>query len=216
MVLQEEQVCDVKRTRQVIYTTRPWNEISFNHGLAEKGLSKTSVDEDAAKENRQLYCRWKYTQVHSKLQTGAKASISLLMESEAVGIGLLTASELRKNWYGKRSPSAGGTWKKYTLGDCFCGAGGISRGAGLAGLHVSWGFDSDEHAAKTHAHNFHKYGTKSLEMTDAEFLLSIGTKGYRADVVHYSPPCQPFSAANHNKNPERDFTNQKALFSIYH
>jgi DNA (cytosine-5)-methyltransferase 1 len=231
VVLQEEQVSEVKQTRDIIFTNRPWKDISFDHGLADKGLCRRTIDEKSVKEKGQLYCRWKYTQVRGKLQTDHEACLSVLSEDEAVGIGLLKSSEVRKNWYG-RQPNAGGSWtrvsqcvetgatvkeQRYTLGDCFCGAGGVSRGAIMAGLQVAWGFDSDEDAIDAHAQNFAKHGTRSLAMTDAEFLSSVDGEGYdRVDIVHYSPPCQPFSPANHNKNNERDFINQKALFSIHH
>ncbi|KAL9131968.1 MAG: hypothetical protein Q9217_000248 [Psora testacea] len=33
--------------------------------------------------------------------------------------------------------------QRYTFGDCFCGGGGMSRGAIMAGLRVEWGFDFD-------------------------------------------------------------------------
>ncbi len=233
-VLQEERFSDVKRIREVIYTNCPWPEISYYGELQEQGSNETTVNHAAVKETGNLYCRWKYIQVNSRLKTDAEACLRLLNDNEAKDIGRLVASEVRKNWHGGEGPIPGGSSTKpvfdveagkvtshvpqYTLGDCFCGAGGISRGATQAGLQVAWGFDSDGDAIETHSKNFGEYGTESLEMDDAQFidLTKARPRQYGVDVAHYSPPCQPFSSANHNRNEERDFKNQKALFSLSH
>jgi DNA (cytosine-5)-methyltransferase 1 len=229
-VLHEKEVSEIKRIRKVIFTNQSYKDVSFANELAGTGLTLLTVDEMAVRDNGQLYCRWKSVQVHTRLKTDAEACIALLSEDGAEGIGQLNAFDVRKNWRGGSGPVAGGSkttyhcvngpvggiTQQYTLGDCFCGAGGISRGAVQAGLHVAWAFDSDDHAIRTHAQNFRRFGTKSLRMDDASFLRSIEEKGYCADIVHYSPPCQAFSAANNHTNPERDEVNQQALFSLHH
>lgn len=230
-VLQEEAISNVKGVRQVIFTNSPWSELSYQHQLLEQGLSRDAVDVEHVEENEQLYCRWKSILVHSKAKSDAEACICALSEAEAEGIGKLDARDVRNNWQKEKNATGRVNHRatpynvlretterapQYTLGDCFCGAGGISRGAVQAGLRLAWGFDSDENAIQTHRHNFERYSTQSLSMDDEEFLESIKKKRYYADVVHYSPPCQPFSPANHNKNEERDFINQKALFSLHH
>lgn len=232
-VLEEEPVANLKRVRNVIYTNRPWPEVSYARDLENKGFRQGDVDRTALKENETLYCRWKYIEVQSRFKTDAEACLTLLDEDEARGVGRLRASDVRKQWRGGKGPAPGGSstrpvfnvetremtsLRKYSTGDCFCGAGGISRGAIQAGLHVAWGFDKDEHAIETHKKNFAKHGTASLAMNDAQFLHLISDRPgeYTIDHAHYSPPCQPFSAANHNRNVEGDFVNQKALFSLHH
>lgn len=231
-VFQEVQVCDVKRVRQVVYTNCPWPIFSFDSELKERGGSGETFDEATALKHGKLYCRWKYNQVNSRLKTDVEACLTLLCEKEAIGRGGLEASILRKEWRGDEGPIRGGrstkfvfdvetgktiSLRQYNLGDCFCGAGGISRGAVQAGLKVAWGFDGDADAVRTHAENFAAGGTQSLELKDDEMIDLIKAEAgkYNVDIVHYSPPCQPFSSANHNKNIERDFANQKTLFSLH-
>jgi 16S rRNA G966 N2-methylase RsmD len=230
-VLHEIEASDVKRIREVIYTNCPWPKVSFKDDL--RGIGRNAPTAAETKENGKLYCRWKYIQVSSRLKIDAEACLTLLKDQEAIGRGRLEASAVRKAWRGGREPIPGGsstkrTWDvdtgketsvpQYSLGDCFCGAGGISRGAIQAGLQVAWGFDDDKEAIEAHENNFQEHRTKSLRMNDAQFidLIKKKPKEHRVDIAHYSPPCQPFSSANHNKNIERDYRNQKALFSLHH
>jgi 16S rRNA G966 N2-methylase RsmD len=230
-VLYETKASDVKRIREVIYTNCPWPKVSFKDDLRAMGRNVPTATEP--KDNGKLYCRWKYIQVSSRLKTDTEACLTLLKGQEAIGRGRLEASAVRKAWRGGKEPIPGGsstkrTWDvdmeketsvpQYSLGDCFCGAGGISRGAIQAGLHVVWGFDNDKEAIEAHENNFQEHRTKSLRMNDAQFidLIKKKPKEHRVDIAHYSPPCQPFSSANHNKNIEGDYRNQKALFSLHH
>jgi C-5 cytosine-specific DNA methylase len=230
-VIHEVQVSDVKRARQVLYTNCPWPMCSEDESK-HSTRNGESANDAIASEHGKLYCRWKYNQVNSRLKTDAEACLALLSEIEATGIGGLEASVVRQMWREDDGPKAGGSstksafvvetgesisWPQYSLGDCFCGAGGISRGATEAGLQVAWGFDADEEAIKTHTANFATHGTQSLELKDSEMIdcIKANPERYRVDIAHYSPPCQPFSSANHNKNAERDFANQKALFSLH-
>lgn len=232
-VLHEEHLSNVKRVREVTYTNCPWPKFSFGSEVNEKGLNQETADRALIEENERLCCRWKFTESNSRLKADAEASLRLLSEDEAVGNGKLAASVVRKAWRGEKSLLSGGNSLKpvfdvetgmmtftqqYTIGDCFCGAGGISRGAILAGLKVAWGFDSDHEAIEAHKKNFERHDADSIVMDDAEFLdlLLAMPDGYRVDVAHYSPPCQPFSSANNHCNPEQDFMNQKALFSLLH
>ena len=230
-VIHEVQVCEVARARQVIYTNCPWPMCSHDESK-ESGRNGENPNDAIVSEYGKLYCRWKYNQVNSRLKTDAEACLALLSETEAIGIGGLEASVVRQMWQEDEGPMPGGSsakssyvvetgesisWSQYNLADCFCGAGGISRGATEAGLQVAWGFDADEEAIKTHAANFATHGTQSLQLEDGEMIdcIKANPAKYKVDIAHYSPPCQPFSSANHNKNAERDFANQKALFSLH-
>ena len=101
--------------------------------------------------------------------------------------------------------------RKYTLGDAFCGAGGVSRGAVDAGLHVEWGFDDDEQAMDSYEANFGRLGTDCLREAVFDFLQ---TPQSVVDILHCSPPCQTFSWAKTVKTPEQDEKNEAVLFSI--
>jgi DNA (cytosine-5)-methyltransferase 1 len=230
-VIHEVQVPEVKRARRLLYTNCPWPMCSHDESKQSGRDGATPIDAIASKHGK-LYCRWKYVQVNSRLKTDVEACLALLSEKEAIGIGGLEASIVRQMWREDEGPRPGGSsaksayvvetgesvsWSQYNLGDCFCGAGGISRGAIEAGLQVAWGFDADEEAIKTHAANFASHGTQSLRLKDCDMIdrIKVNPAKYKVDIAHYSPPCQPFSSANHNKNAERDFANQKALFSLH-
>jgi 16S rRNA G966 N2-methylase RsmD len=230
-VIHEVQVSDVKRARQIFYTNCPWPICSYDESK-ESGRNRGPPNDAIALEHGKLYCRWKYNEVKSRLKTDAEACLTMLSEKEAIGVGGLEASVVRQVWREDKGPRPGGSsvrsafdvetgetisFPQYNLGDCFCGAGGISRGATQAGLQVAWGFDDNEEAIKTHAENFSAYGTRSLKLKDGEMIdrIKANPGKYKVDIAHYSPPCQPFSSANHNKNAERDFANQKALFSLH-
>ncbi|KAL4794419.1 S-adenosyl-L-methionine-dependent methyltransferase [Aspergillus venezuelensis] len=81
---------------------------------------------------------------------------------------------------------------EYTFGDGFCGAGGVSCGAELAGLHIKWAFDRCPEAAATYRLNF---GTVECDTSDVFDFLSSDEEFLKVDVTHGSPPCQTFSRA---------------------
>jgi DNA (cytosine-5)-methyltransferase 1 len=97
----------------------------------------------------------------------------------------------------------------YTFGDAFCGAGGASCGAQMAGLHVVWGFDKDPHACKSFGLNFYKASIYQLEAFD----FCHCTDECKVDILHLSPPCQPWSPA-HTIRGKDDETNEASLFAI--
>ena len=80
--------------------------------------------------------------------------------------------------------------RRYTFGDGFCGAGGASMGAKAAGLRIDWGFDFDPAAIDSHRRNFHH--TRCECVAAHEFVTAI-TEDFKVDILHVSPPCQPWS-----------------------
>lgn len=99
---------------------------------------------------------------------------------------------------------------KYTFGDAFCGAGGTSCGAELANFRVSWGVDCDIAAISSFKTNF-PAASGYHEPID-QFLANID-ESILVDVLHLSPPCQPYSPA-HTREGRNDEPNQAAMFSI--
>ena len=98
---------------------------------------------------------------------------------------------------------------QYTFGDCFCGGGGMSCGAKLAGLAVKWGLDFDREAIRTYQLNFEG---ASCENTSVDHFLNADIfppEQYHVDVLHMSPPCQSFSPAQAVK-PE-DYEDKQAV-----
>lgn len=101
--------------------------------------------------------------------------------------------------------------RRYTFGDCFCGGGGMSRGAVNAGLRIVWGFDFNQAACQTYAMNF--FGTPVYQVWANEFANG---KGYHiCDICHLSPPCQFWSDA-HTIQGKDDDMNTASLFAIFH
>lgn len=99
--------------------------------------------------------------------------------------------------------------RKYTFGDGFCGAGGVSRGAKTAGLEIKWAFDNNAHAMNSYRMNF---PSASCEHTDVFDFLTRDADYLRVDISHGSPPCQTFSAA-HTVNCARDDENSACVWS---
>ncbi|KAL8856943.1 MAG: hypothetical protein Q9178_006532 [Gyalolechia marmorata] len=100
--------------------------------------------------------------------------------------------------------------KRYTFGDAFCGGGGCSRGAKSAGLRVVWGFDSDLASIDSYAKNF--FGAR-CEATPADVFISILNEDFCVDILHLSPPCQPYSPA-HTRPGQNDELNEATFFAV--
>ncbi|KAG7008526.1 hypothetical protein G7Y79_00005g016670 [Physcia stellaris] len=100
--------------------------------------------------------------------------------------------------------------RRYTFGDCFSGAGGVSRGAVQAGLRVDWAFDYNAHACDSYAlNNPHT----ALYPHWAHDFCAITSRAFKVDICHLSPPCQFFSDA-HTVMGKDDDMNTASLFAI--
>ena len=99
--------------------------------------------------------------------------------------------------------------RRYTFGDCFCGAGGMSRAATTAGLRVSWGFDFESLACYSYALNFH---TARVYLEDAH-TFATSPLSQKVDICHMSPPCQFFSPA-HTHTGKNDEVNTAAFLAV--
>ena len=100
--------------------------------------------------------------------------------------------------------------QRYTVGDSFCGAGGMSRGCIMAGLRIAWAFDFNAHACDSYELNF--YATRLYRIWAHEF--SGLKEDHKVDILHLSPPCQFFSDA-HTVEGKDDDMNIASLFAIY-
>ncbi|KAL4905276.1 hypothetical protein BDW74DRAFT_185315 [Aspergillus multicolor] len=99
--------------------------------------------------------------------------------------------------------------RKYTFGDGFCGAGGVSCGADAAGLDIKWSFDLSPHATATYRLNFPMV---ECEESDVFSFLTNDEDFLRVDITHGSPPCQTFSPAHTIEGPNDD-ANSACIFS---
>ncbi|RDW79907.1 hypothetical protein BP6252_04545 [Coleophoma cylindrospora] len=102
--------------------------------------------------------------------------------------------------------------KIWTYGDAFCGAGGASRGADLAGLLIKWGFDHWEHACTTWNANFPN--AHCYQMHSHQFVAEVNSgRVARVEILHISPPCQTWSPA-HTVAGKNDEMNTASLFAV--
>lgn len=101
--------------------------------------------------------------------------------------------------------------QRYTLGDCFCGAGGVSRGAVQAGLKIEWGFDCNTYACTSYGLNNPFSSVYPLWAHD--FCNNAHDRDFKVDICHLSPPCQFFSDA-HTIMGKNDEVNTASLFAI--
>lgn len=102
------------------------------------------------------------------------------------------------------------TLYRYTFGDGFSGAGGISRGATDAGLDIKWAFDMWDRACHTYRRNFRNVRIFKKEAFD----FIIRWRDTRTvDILHLSPPCQKFSPA-HTVQGKDDDANEASLFAV--
>jgi DNA (cytosine-5)-methyltransferase 1 len=83
--------------------------------------------------------------------------------------------------------------------DLFCGAGGFSRGFKDAGFDIALGIDNDTACGKSFKANFPRAtviveNIQDVDGTDIKYLVHK-----RYDIVIGSPPCEPFTGANPNR-----------------
>ena len=102
--------------------------------------------------------------------------------------------------------------RKYTLGDSFSGAGGFSRGAIQANLHITWAFDSNPPACASYALN-NPHTSLYPHWANDFCALPPLTSPFKVDICHLSPPCQFFSDA-HTVMGKDDDMNTASLFAI--
>ncbi|MCJ1401677.1 hypothetical protein MMC11_004894 [Xylographa trunciseda] len=100
--------------------------------------------------------------------------------------------------------------QRYTFGDGFCGCGGVSRGATIAGLCLKWAFDYELPMCSSYHQNF---PAARIFCTAAFDFATMEDYNATVDVLHLSPPCQFFSPA-HTTRGVNDDSNTASSFVI--
>ncbi|KAH7185586.1 S-adenosyl-L-methionine-dependent methyltransferase [Fusarium flagelliforme] len=99
--------------------------------------------------------------------------------------------------------------QKYTMFDSCSGAGGVSRGALMAGFKVQYAIDKAPEVWNTYQTNFPN--TELFRMPLDQLLLDPQIGHMRVDVLHFSPPCQFFSPAHTHASVHDD----ENIFALY-
>jgi len=111
--------------------------------------------------------------------------------------------------YRRANPPVRHPLARYTFADGFCGVGGSSSGARMAGLEVTWSFDSDDDASSAFSKNF---PNAQVMLGTVDQCLGMDDLPH-VDVLHLSPPCQPWSMA-HSVEGKDDEVNTASLFAV--
>ncbi|MCJ1434220.1 hypothetical protein MMC27_003587 [Xylographa pallens] len=103
--------------------------------------------------------------------------------------------------------------QRYTFGDGFCGCGGVSRGATIAGLSLRWAFDFENPMCTSYRRNF---PATRVFCSDAFDFATIQDFNAKVDILHLSPPCQYFSPAHTSAgiNDERNTASSFVIFEL--
>ena len=108
----------------------------------------------------------------------------------------------------ENNPSPSKT-RRYTIFDCFCGCGGWSRGAVMAGMRVVGGFDINENACDSYSRNF--LGADVYIMSVDRFLAKEAD--FFVDIIHISFVCKPWSPL-HTRVGKDDEDNIATLYCV--
>ncbi len=103
------------------------------------------------------------------------------------------------------------------VADLFCGAGGFSQGMKQAGHEIVLGMDIWDTALETFQANHPDAEVVSADLVDHEIedIMRFIDRA-RLDIIIGSPPCQPFSKANQNRDPEVGMFAVHRFFHIFH
>ena len=226
-------IARVKRLRQIVFTNHVYGT------MCHKDFTTEYHNVSELAQEGPLFCRWKRTTVIINRRLPLEVSICALSideaDQKARGRTMSPQTDpgtLRFRWRGPTAPGGSHVrsrhstnldgsnetvmYQQYTFGDAFCGAGGVSSGAQAAGLCLRWAFDHDSAAVATYQKNFARHGVSCFQHSVDVFLQQAALADRSIDILHMSPPCQPFSPAHTIPNEAKDEINQAALFSVLH
>lgn len=104
--------------------------------------------------------------------------------------------------------------QKYTVVDIFCGAGGYSKGAEMAGLKVLAACDHWLWCCETYRQNFPdaELHEKDVYKFIEDMSTDLTREPLHVDILHFSPPCQTWSPA-HTCEGKKDEQNRATLYA---
>ena len=224
--LKSIQLFQIVRKRKLIVTNAQFPTFSFREHTFYSSDAHNATEVRSSIENySELVARWVSISYYPTAaeRYNRRTSEACFRQLRPEELRDITAKERQENptimpktlireWRGV-SPQP-----EITFGDMFCGAGGVSQGAADAGLRLALACDNDPAAISTY--HINRPDVDVLHM-DVQHLPTI-RDDLVVDVLHISPPCQPYSPANtgvyrrHHDSigGRRDEVNQSALFTI--
>lgn len=197
---------EVKRPRKLIMTNQPYEEnCTLQRGTHEESLKDKLIESEGL-----LRCRWKETITTDEYGKVKQHKLHRPTRDEVLPEHFSTEAELRKAWRGS-TLNLEASKTKPVMAEGFCGAGGMTSGATMAGFNVTIAFDADGKKITTHELNFRDCDSRQVDVTD--WINWAETRNFKVDVVHLSPPCQPWSPANTTPNMFKNEQNQAVLLA---
>lgn len=224
--LQDRPLADFACVREVRFTNAIYPECSFreDHDRNKwydidhnEGVLK--VKEQAVFDKGPLVCRYKSVERWCPQANKNKPYSTALLTLEPVEADLdyrKSNFQLLMQWYRKSRGQAGETLSEHTaikgdLMDLFCGGGGASEAAKLAGLTVVIAVDKKPCAVRTHQHNHQGCATLLSDVSD---LITANKPGrIIVDACHSSCPCQYWSPL-HTVPGKNDDANEAAAYMV--
>ncbi|KAL1870203.1 hypothetical protein Daus18300_005267 [Diaporthe australafricana] len=232
------QILEVDTDDQRPDQTQALLEISLEHILKVRTLHKTNatfpqfyIGNDRSgmtpsdqEQEAPLICRWKYRIEYRAARFRRRdkpdgGALIRMTEAEASRGFVCSDKELRVNWRGriKRGgsfPTSSAVNKRqYTFADVFCGAGGTTRGAVMAGLKLFFGVDKWPVSCATWRRNFPNAQLFEQDATDFIHNREIDYQSQPIDILHLSPPCQFWSPLAYPHAGRNNEENMAILFS---
>ncbi|KAI1623149.1 cytosine-5--methyltransferase [Exophiala viscosa] len=209
---------DARRKCKIVFTNVPHAMLNINHvqnapdNLFFCRWQRMTTTEDTVKGNQNMAGRTEHIHI-------ADADVEIIELRHGMSqTARMAPAELRRGFRGRGNCDVGGRSSSgaYTYADFFCGAGGASQGAHDAGLALRLALDKDKDAIRTYSRNFARPGLDIQSADISNFITKYPAArgGFVVDIVHASPPCQPFSRANTTPNAANDAMNLATFTTV--
>lgn len=187
---------EIVRVRQCFFTHLDYERLGQSHVTMHVPARLTSKYEirDWIFGHGKLICRWVHIVEHDRNGKSYGGEVRRMFKREVAEFSEKDQPlEARPN---RSQPPPQNLLHKsrvQTMGDGFCGVGGASAGARLAGYHVLWGLEKDALAMEAYRKNFPD--AMHLKMDAHDFPAMIMRSIHGCDHVHMSCPCCYWSEA---------------------
>lgn len=176
--------------RRCVFTENTYKGLNFQHvNPGVPARLQTQPERISWLFNKgKLVCRWMYvTELHANGQSYGGESRQLYRREVDDFDQQSTSSRGPPRSHTKSTHHGSTMVRQRTLGDGFCGCGGASKGAEMAGFKILWGLDHDKFAMSAYRKNFPE--AMHLEEDAQDFATQIRRSVHGCDHVHMSCPC---------------------------